>query len=175
MGERHLIIDYLKLSYEGLFNAAELYNVISSWFYEKGWDWYERMNQEQVMPSGKQIRIILEPWKSSTDYYKLSIRIKLNMTDVTDVDVEHEGQPLRLNQGVVKITFDGFVVSDRQGKWTDKPFYWFLSYLIERYFFRSHFGKLETWLQSDMEDLHTRIKTYLNMFKYTYRPDQSDG
>ena len=75
MAERNLVIDQLKFSYEGLFNAGELTSLISSWFYDKGWDWYEKLNQEQITSEGKQIRIILEPWKSASDYYKLAVQI----------------------------------------------------------------------------------------------------
>ena len=167
--ERYLIIDHLKFSYEGLFNASELYNVISTWFFEKGWDWYEKMNQEQITATGKQIWIELEPWKSSTDYYKLIMHIKINMIDIKEVEVEHNGEALRLNQGNVKITFDGYVLSDRKNKWAQKPLYWFLSIVFEKYFFRNHVEKLETWLKSDVDDLYHKIKNYLNVFKYTYQ------
>ena len=88
MAERHLIVDNLKFSYEGLFNSAELYNLISGWFFDKSWDWYEKINEEQVIPSGKQITILLEPWKNITDYYKLVIRLKLNFIDIQDVQIE---------------------------------------------------------------------------------------
>ena len=156
MVERTLVVDHLKLGYEGLFKASEVYNIISSFFYEKGWDWFEKLNQELVTPTGKQIKIVLEPWKSSSDYYKISMRIKLNMIDVREVEVEHEGQKVRLDHGVVRITFDGYVV----------PFFWFLSYMIEKYFFRTHYEKFETWIKSDVDDLHQKLKTYLNVYKY---------
>lgn len=166
MVERTLVVDHLKLGYEGLFKASEVYNIISSFFYEKGWDWFEKLNQELVTPTGKQIKIVLEPWKSSSDYYKISMRIKLNMIDVREVEVEHEGQKLRLNHGVVRITFDGYVISDRKDKWTKEPFLWFLSYVIEKYLFRQHYEKFETWIKSDVDDLHQKLKTYLNVYKY---------
>ena len=67
MSEKFLIIDHLKLSYEGLFNAAELYNVISSFFFGKGWDWHEKLNMERVTPDGRQIYQNFYPWKSITD------------------------------------------------------------------------------------------------------------
>lgn len=169
MAERNLVIDHLKFSYEGLFNVNELYTVISSWFFEKGWDWYEKMNQEQVTPSGKQIRIIFEPWKSITDYYKIAVRIKFNLIDVKEMEVEHEGETLHLSHGVVRIIFDGYVVSDRQDQWSKKPFYWFLSLIFDKYLFKSHFEKAETWIKSDVDDLYDKIKTYLNTFKYTYQ------
>lgn len=167
--EKKLVVDHLRLGYEGLFNASELFNVVSSWFFEKGWDWYEKMNQEQVTPKGKQVRIILEPWKSTTEYYKLFMKIKLHLIDVKEVEVEHNGENLRLNHGVVRITFDGFVGSDREGKWTSKPLYWFLSIIFEKYFFKSHYSKLETWIKSDVDDLHHKVKNYLNVFKYQYQ------
>ena len=47
--ERHLVIDHLKLSYEGLCNAPELFSLVQEWFHEKGWDWHEKTNQEIMM------------------------------------------------------------------------------------------------------------------------------
>ncbi len=167
MTERHLIVDQLKFSYEGLFNAGELYTVISSWFFDKGWDWYEKMNQEQITPSGKQLRIVFEPWKNSSDYYKLVIQIKLIMTDIKTVEVEQKNQNLQLDHGVVRMTMNGYVVSDRNNKWTKSPFFWFLSYIMERYFYKMHFQKMETWIQSDVDDLYDKVKNYLNVYKYS--------
>lgn len=168
MTERKLVVDHLKFSYEGLFNAEELFNVISAWFFEKGWDWYEKMNQEQITPDGKQIRIVLEPWKNISDFYKLIMNIKLNMIDVKEVEVEHEGRNLKLNQGLVRITFDAYVAGDRKDQWKDKTIYWFLGTILGKYFFREHFDKAEAWVKSDVDDLHNKIKNYLNVFKYTY-------
>ncbi len=169
MGERKLIVDHLKFSYDGLFNVDELYSVISTWFFEKGWDWTERLNQEQITPQGKQIRIILEPWKSSSDFYKLWMKIKLHMNNVRDVDVEHEGQMLKLSHGQIAMIIDGWVMSDRFGVWSDTPLKWFFKTLAEKYFYHDHFHKFEIWLESDVDDLHNKIKGYLNVFKYTYR------
>ena len=169
MVERNLIIDHLKFSYEGLFNSAELYNVIASWFFDKGWDWYEKLNQEQVTVKGKQIRILLEPWKNITDYYKLQVAIKINMVDVKEVEVELDKEKIRTNHGLVRMTFDGYVISDRKDKWTKKPLTWFLSIIFEKYFFQHHYAKAETWLKSDVDDLMEKIKNYLNVYKYQYQ------
>jgi len=165
MAERTLVVDHLKFSYEGLFNAGELYAITSSFFFEKNYDWHEKLNQEMITPSGKQIYIILDPWKNISDYYKLSTNIKIIMTDLKEVEVEHEGQMLKLTQGQLKITFDGYVVSDRKGKWSERPIYWFLSIIMEKYFYRNHLEKFETWIKSDIEDLMYKIKAYLNVYK----------
>ena len=168
MAERRLVVDQLKFSYEGIFNSSELYSLITSWFYEKGYDWFEKVNQEQITPSGKQIRLVLEPWKGITDFYKIVIKMKINFIDIKDIDVEHEGQILRLSQGVVKIIFDAYVISDWRGQWTNNPFQWFLTVLRDRYFFTNHYKKMENWVENDLQDLHKQITSYLNVFKYNY-------
>lgn len=169
MGERKLIVDQLKFSYEGLFSTSELYSLVSSWFYEKGWDWYEKINHESVTPEGRQIHLVLQPWKNVSDFYKLQMRITINFIDVKEIEVQHNQQSLTLNQGLVRITFDGYVVSDRFNEWSKKAGYWFLAILAQRYFHRDHFEKMETWIKSDIDDLYQKIKNYLNVFKYTYQ------
>ncbi|MBR9682911.1 hypothetical protein GOV03_00015 [Candidatus Woesearchaeota archaeon] len=166
MTEKNLIVDHTLLSYEGLFDLAELYRLIESWFYEKGWDKHERMNQEQITAEGKQIRIVLEPFKNITDYFKLIMKIKINFNNVTDVEIEHEGQKKKLQQGEVKMVFDGYILSDRQGRWNDKPLWWFLSIIFHKYIFKGQYTKAELWLKSDVEDVYQRVKSFLNVYRY---------
>ncbi|MAF98994.1 MAG: hypothetical protein CMH61_00120 [Nanoarchaeota archaeon] len=166
MPERRIVVDHLQLSYEGLFDASKLYALIDSWFYEKGWDKEERINQEILSPEGKQTHIILQPFKNISDYYKLVIKITMNLTDVKDVEVEKNGSTQKLNQGLVKFTFDGYVVSDRHSNWEKSPLLWFMRVMFDKYIFKKQFSRAETWLLSDVEDLHTRIKNFLNIFKY---------
>ncbi len=169
MSEKTLVIDHLKLGYEGLFNPAELYNIVASFFYEKGWDWLEKMNEEVITPEGKNIRIIFEPWKNISDYYRITVRIKLNCVNLKDVEVEPEGKVVRLTHGIIRMTFDAYVISDRLEKWSGNPFYWLVALLADKYFFRNHYEKAEAWITSDVDDLHNKIKNYLNVFKYNYR------
>ncbi len=168
MGERHLVVDRLKFSYEGFFNASELYNLISGFFYEKGWDWYEKLNDEQVTPKGKQITIHLHPWKSVSDFYKIMMIVKIHMIDVRDVEVEKEGEQLRLSHGVIRMIINGFVVSDRSGQWSEKPLWWFLGIIFERFLFKRHLNRMKTWIAGDVDELYNKVKSYLNVVKYSY-------
>jgi len=168
MTEKTLIVDQLKFSYDGLFDLSELYRLIDSWFYEKGWDKYEHINQEIMTPEGRQIRIVLEPWKSITDYFKIIMRIRANFNEIKEVEVEKEGKKIKLNQGEVNMIFDGYVVSDRHGKWNKKPLWWFLSIIFNKFIFKEHHNKAERWLLSDVDDLYQKIKSFLNVYKYGY-------
>ena len=167
--ERYLVIDHLKLAYEGLCNAPELFSLIQEWFYEKGWDWHERTNQETTTPEGKQLHLILEPYKNVSNDHRLMVKITLNATNLKDVEVELEGKTVHSQQGVIRMIIDGYVFSDRKGQWDSRPFYWFLGIVLEKYFYKEHFRRFETWLKSDVSDLYDRIKSYLNTYKYTYQ------
>jgi len=168
MSERHLALDHLKFGYEGLFNAGEVFAIISTFFYEKGYDWNERVNEEIITPNGKQMHIIVTPWKNVSDYYKIIVKITLNVIDLKEVEVEQHGQPLKLGQGVIRMTTDAYVVSDRKDKWAESTLKWLFMVITEKYFFRDHLAKFETWVKSDVEDLMHKIKTYLNTCKYSY-------
>ena len=165
MAERTLVVDHLKLMYDGVFNPDELYNIIAQFFFEKGWDWHERMNEYQNDPEAKNIRMVFEPWKNISDYYKIAVKITVIIYDAKKMEI---GKNLNVSKGEIKITFDGFVIGDRNDEWKDKPLNWFISLVLEKYFFRGHFRKAETWIKSDIEDLHQKIKTYLNTFRYSY-------
>lgn len=169
MSERKLIVDHLKFEYEGLFRADEVFNIIQYWFYEKQYDWHEKVNQEIVTPKGKQIRVVLENWKNVSEYYKLIQNIKLVMSDVREVEVEQKGKKIKLHHGVVRIIFDGHVYSDRKGTWTDTPVRWLMTIIFEHYFFQDHFKKIQDWLVSDVDDLYHKLKDYLNVYKYQYQ------
>ncbi len=166
MAENKLVIDQLKLAYEGLFDFSELYRLIDGFFFDRSYDNMEVMNQEQVTSAGKQVRIILEPEKGITDYFKLVIRIRLYGTDLKEVEVEKEKAKLRLSHGQLKITFDGYVISDRNSKWENSPFLWLIRVLGDKFIFREHYDKAEKWLINDVEDLQQKIKSFLNLHRY---------
>ena len=94
------------------------------------------------------------------------IRIKLIFTDLQEVSVEQDGQELRLSQGLIKIMFDGYIVSDYKGQWADKPLYWFFVIVRDLYFFKNQHKQAEVWLTGDVEELYHKLKTYLNTFNY---------
>jgi len=166
MSEKKLVIDQMKLTFEGIFDLNGLYRTIDSWFYEKNYDKWEKRNYEQVMPTGKDIEIELLPWKKTTDYFKNTIRIRMRFTNIKDVEIEKEGVKLRLNQGKIMMIFDGYLESDYEGKWEEKPLFFLIRTLFDKYVFRPYFNKFEKWLVNDVYDVHGRIQRFLNLYRY---------
>lgn len=166
MSEKKLVIDQLKLTYEGLFDLNGLYRTIDSWFYEKGYDKFELKNFEQVLPSGKDVQIELLPWKKTTDYFKNEIRVRMKFINVKNVEIEKEGNKININQGKVMMIFDGYLTSDYENRWESNALLYFLRTLFDKYIFRGYFAKAEKWLVNDLYQLHGIVQRYLNLYRY---------
>jgi hypothetical protein len=166
MGQRNLVVDNLKFAFEGLFNPSEVYSIIAHFFHERGWDWYEFENHEEVTANGKQISLTLKPSTEASDYYALKMLIRISMLNLREVDVEVDNQTLKLHHGVIRMRITAYVISDRKKKWEEKPIFWFVSVMLEKFFFKNHYGKFSGWVKRETDDLLEKVKTYLNVNKY---------
>jgi hypothetical protein len=165
MSEKKLIIDQLKTSYEGIFDLTGLYRMIDQFFYDKGFDKRERLNTEQIMPSGRMIKIEILPFKNVTDYFKIIVKIRFYGTNIKRVEIERDGAKIPLSEGKIMIIIDGYVESDRFSRWEQTPFLWFLRTIFDKYVFKGYYLRAEQWLLSDVEDIQSRIKSFLNVYR----------
>ena len=166
MPEKTLVVDQLKLTYEGLFDLNGFYRMVDSWFYEKQYDKYELRNYEQVLPTGKDIEVELLPWKKTTTYFKNIIRMRMRFLNVKDAEIEKEGAKIKVNQGMIRLIIDGYLETDYEGWWKERHLFYFIQILFDKYIYKSHFNKYQGWLIHDIQDLHSRIQKYLNLYKY---------
>lgn len=167
MVEKRKVIDELKLSYEGLFDAKELYWMIDYWVIEKGYDKKELKNVERITPTGKYVEVWIMPWRKITDYAKYEIKMRMRMFNVTDVVVERGGVKLKLNKGKIDFIFDGYLITDYEGRWEQKPLFYFLRAVFDKYIFKMHTMAFEDGLVDDINHLHMTIKSFLNLYRYT--------
>jgi len=166
MAEREKIIDELRLSYEGLFDVNELYLAIDKWFRDKGYDKRELKNIEYVKPEGKFIELRIMPWKKITDYAKIEIKIRMQMSDIKEVEVEKDNHKIKLNQGKIQMIFDGFLTTDYENKWEGKPTYVFLRTLFDKFIYKGYTAKFQSQVAEDVNHIHTTIKSFLNLYRF---------
>ena len=166
MAEIRTVIDKLRITYDGLFSMPELYAIIDNWLHEKRYDKMEKKNIEKVKPEGKDIELLLQPWKKITDYAKIVINIRLVATGITEVEIEKEGAKVKMNQGRIQIVFDGWLVTDWENRWEGKPIFFFLRQVFDRYVFKPYTMGYETAVAKDVSDLHGEVKGFLNLYRY---------
>lgn len=167
MTERRIVVDKLRLTYTGIFSVVELYQLIDRWTREKGYDKRENKNVEEVKPSGKNIELDIEPWKKITDYVRSSIHMRIIMSDIKEVEVEKDNLKVKMNQGKVQIIIDGWLDTDYENRWEGHPIFFFLRSVFEKYVYKPFTVGYENYVASDVSHLHSTIKSFLNLYRYT--------
>jgi hypothetical protein len=166
MPEREVIVDKMRLTYEGLFSVRELYKMIDEWFRWKGYDKRENKNIEVVKPDGKYIEIELEPWKKVTDYAKNVIKIRIQMNNIKDVEVEKDHTKLKLNQGKIQLVFDAFLETDYEARWEGQPVFYFIRTVFDKYFYKPFTAGFQKGVKEDVLHLHDQVKAFLNLYRF---------
>ncbi|MBS3176925.1 hypothetical protein J4457_06855 [Candidatus Woesearchaeota archaeon] len=166
MSERQIVVEKMHLEYEGLFSVAELYKFINEWLEDKGYDKREKKNIEAVHPEGKSIEIEVEPWKKVTDYAKNVIKLKMAFEEVKEVEIEKEGAKVKLNQGKVHITFDGYLETDYENRWEGKPIFFVIRTMFDKYVYAPFTAGFTEGVKRDIMHLHNNIKAFLNLYRF---------
>ena len=168
MAERRLVVDHMRLKYEGLFDLFEFYKLIDNWFREKAFDKREIRNQEHVRQDGKYVELVLMPWKKISDYARHVIRIELRVFNLKEVVVERDGNRVKVNQGKVDIILDGYLDTDHEDRWEQKPFYFFMRTLFDKFVYRTYSTQYEELLVENVSQLHTLMKSFLNLYTHEF-------
>ncbi len=166
MAERTVVVDKLRLTYEGLFDFKDLYATVGDWFEEKYYDFRELKNVERVTPQGKYIEIIEEPYKKMTEYAKSVIKVKMICNNVKEVEVEKDGVKVKINHGKVQFVFDAWLETDYEDRWEMKPTFFLIRTLFDKYFYKPFTDHIMNNVASDVSELNKRIKTFLNLYRY---------
>ncbi len=166
MVERKILVDEEGLDYEGLFNLLELYSVIDDFIKIKGYDKFEPLNEENVHPTGKEIHIVVRPMKWHTDYVRKVLKIDVQFSEVKEVETEVDGVKVKLNQGKIKILYSCYLETDWEGRWEQKPVYYFIRTLFEKYFMRMHMRDFESETRSDLNEIKDKMGSFLNLYRF---------
>jgi len=72
-------------------------------------------------------------------------------TDVKEVELKKGKHTRKMNQGSVLIIFDGFLETDLKGRWQQKPLFWFLRAVYDRYVWPIWLNRFEGELSQEEE------------------------
>lgn len=166
MAEDVLVVDRLKMTYEGFMNLSELHLLVTEWFSQQGYDWAEVMNQEINRSTGRDIVWIFRPDKTlSNDYYKAIIVLRFHGVDINDATVNHEGRTVTVDYGHLKIVVSAYLRLNTWGKVSGDMHTWVLAWLRDNFFGKKVTEEQKEFVAKQVDDIMYRMKSYLNMFK----------
>ncbi|MBI2572327.1 hypothetical protein HYV86_00545 [Candidatus Woesearchaeota archaeon] len=166
------------IKYQGLFDFDLLYSTMVDWAKNYGYFWHEKTYKHKVpSPMGAEQEIDWETEKKVTEYIKYTIKMKIHIFDLTEIEVDSNGKKKSLSNGRMVITLNGIVEADYEnifgGGWLAKKLGgWYLtlwSKNLDNYYIDP------LWYR--MWNLQALIKKVLDMQtkKYAYKNYLGEG
>jgi len=166
MSEKKLYLDGLELNYEGLFNLNSFLKAIDGLIKQRGYVKGEKRREEIIKSTGREFSIELRPVKKKTDYFVLMVKMRIYITDMTDVEVVKDDVRTIMNKGKVYIIFDAWTTTDYEFQWQQKPLFYFLRNLFERVIYKFHTDRYSDELVDDTHFMYNNIKAFFNLGKF---------
>ncbi|MFH1211917.1 MAG: hypothetical protein V1659_03220 [Candidatus Woesearchaeota archaeon] len=163
MGEIDKIVKDKTVSYEGLLDIKGLFHSIDSWFAINGYDNLDTHSEEKLLETGKKLLVKKKPSKKLSDYAKSNFEVNVLVTDMKDVEVEHQGVKKKLWHGKANIQINAFLETDYKGSLDNKPFYLFFRVLADAFVHKSYVNQWKKKILNDAEALLKEIKSFLNI------------
>lgn len=168
MSEKNLVIDGLELHYKGLFKIDDFLKKIDSLLKAKSYSKQEKRREEIVRPKGKEFSIELRPVKKLSETTALMIKMRIFITNLQKAEILVDKKKKTVDNGDIEIIFDGWVTTDYEGRWEQKPIYVILRKFVDN-FIKKHLGKEVGIVGEDTHYIRNELNSYLNMQRFVFK------
>ena len=163
MAEKELIIRE-KMDHSGIFNFSDVYTYAYRWLNdEEKYGVTEEKYSEKVSGGAREITIEWVAIKKMSDYYKIELKIKFEITGLTDVEVEIEGKKQKMNKGKVAIDIKGNLIIDPDSKWDTTAFTRFMRDFYDKYIIPRRIDNMKDLVFAKVADFKDSIKSILEL------------
>jgi hypothetical protein len=152
-----------KIKNTGVFDFKDFYSFAYDWLRDEGYDVYEKKYSEKVSGDSKQLEIEWDADREVSDYFKFRINMYWLIMGMKSVEVQKEGQKIKMESGTVEIKFKSILVKDYEDRWENHPFWKFLRGIYERYIIKSRIEEYQIKVLEETEELIAQCKAFLAM------------
>lgn len=166
MAERRKVVDERILGYSGIFDGKKLYQLIREFVADRGYDDHvEREHTEKNTKDTRQVEIDYMPKYKVSDYVELHMNLFITYMNLKKTTVEYKGKKVHLDEGEVRISFTGNLLSDYWGRWEERQHYFFIRTIMEKFIFKFIYDADIKHIKKDIDDLYNYVREYLNTTK----------
>lgn len=165
MEGKKFVIDGLKLAYNGPFDVNEFYRAVDDWISKKGKEKEIKKKSEHVDTKSKTIEYLIEIWEELSDYSRSVVRLDARLTDIREVSVKRQGKKKTLSTGDVLLIFDGILEEEKKGKWQQKPLFYFMRAVFDKFVWKFYTNKFEDKVAADVNGLYEALNDFFNSYK----------
>jgi len=162
MADKELVIQE-RLEHEGLLDFKALYQFAHLWLKDKGYVTAEKKYGEKIIGNEREIKVEWESTKTISEYFKIEVTMKVELKDMSDVEVEIDGVKKKMNKGRLKIDFKGNLIRDPLNKWSSTPLYRFLKDTYNKYIIPARVEGMQIQVFNVVTDLKEELKALLEI------------
>ncbi|MEK6855464.1 MAG: hypothetical protein AABX73_04545 [Nanoarchaeota archaeon] len=152
-----------KVEQDGLMDFPALYSYAHSIFKEELYGIDEEKYIEKITGNKRDITIEWKATKQLSDYFRIEDKIKFEIKNMTDVEVEIDGAKKKMNKGQITIDIKGIVVKDFDSKWEKSPFTRFTRDVYNKYIIPSRVRDTKEKIKLDIITFKEKIKAFLEL------------
>jgi len=160
------IVDYdIRLSYNGPVKITDFFKEVEDWIKKKGMKKDLKKKMERLTGKGKKLEWTVECWKKLEHHTTEVVRLRSMFNEVKDIEVDRQGRRIKTQQADILLLIDGILETDTSQKWEQKPTFYFIRALIDKYVWKFHTEKYDGLVSSDAHDLHRTLQAFFNLQK----------
>ncbi len=159
MAEIDYVVHEINLTYSGVVKLKEIYELIRSWFSERGFFVIEKESEGSEDDAGSNFYTKFEASKRIEEYTKYKIEIKIKAKFLKETSEQYE------YQGDYNISFESYLEKDYEDKYENKPILKIFKGFYEKLVEKSRFNKYENELRDDTNSIYNEVKAFLNLSK----------
>ncbi len=162
MADKDLVIRE-RLDHNGVFDFAAFYSFAHNWFREEGYIVTEDRYNESVTGNTRNITIEWKATKKITDYFKIEHALKMEIKNLTDVEVEIDGKKKKMNKGNISLDHKGSLIKDAESKWESSALNKFMRDVYNKYVIPGRIDAMESKVSSDTKAFKEEAKAFLEL------------
>jgi hypothetical protein len=152
-----------KLEHTGIFDFRAMYSYAHDWFKNDGYGVVEEKYVEKVKGDSRDLTIEWKITKDFSDYFRFEYKIKFEIENMSDVEVEIDGRKQQMNKGKIIIEITYTLVMDKEGKWETTPFNRFMRDVYNKFIVPSRVSDMRILLINKGNGFKDDLKAFMNL------------
>ena len=168
MSDVRIIVDHLKLEYDGVFDANNFFKLVDSFYFERGLEKRDNKTFEHQTPKGKFIEWENYTWKKlSAEYIREMIKMRTLMYELKKVDIlKDDNTKSKIVKGRILIYIDGYLETDYEHRWDESAVFQAIRTLYDKFFYRIYTERFEQRITYDCHQLYDLMERFFNMHRH---------
>jgi len=161
MSEKDKVFSSKVQDKKAIFDLGSVYDFCFTWLNDENYIVMEDKYSEKIKPNGKELEIIWTAKKKVSDYFRFILKIRWFIIGLKDVEVEKNGNKVKMNKGDFEITVKGVLERDYEHSWEQNQFYKSLRKMYNRFIVRGRIDQYEEKLYGEADDFLAEVKAFL--------------